>query len=134
MLEIKRLADQEEEVDENGFVIDGGNTYSAEEFTYYDGNPYVTIIPKIPCNAYRYDGRPEFVAVSATPGTTANALTLLTVQYNEITERAHIGDVFDWGEETYEIVDVNRVGVDMFGRYGTLKIQAKKKAGGLHGY
>ena len=58
----------------------------------------------------------------------------MTVQYNEQTKKIHVEDVFDWGDETYEVVDINRVGVDINNKYGTLKLQYKKKAGGLHGY
>lgn len=119
-LEIKRF--QEAEVDDEGYIKNRSKA------------GWKTIVQKIPCNAYRYDGRPEFVAVAGTPGSITNALTLLTVQYNEQTKLIHVEDTFEWGNETYEIVDVNRVGVNINGNYGTLKIQAKKKAGGLHGY
>lgn len=119
-LNIKRF--QEAEVDDLGYVI-----HNSE-----DG--YVDIVKDLPCNAYRYDGRPEDVTVSGTPGQTVNALTLFTVQYNEQTKEIHIDDEFLWGDETYYIVDINRVGVNIGGQYGTLKMQAKKKPGGLHGY
>lgn len=97
-------------------------------------NDWIEIVPPIPCNAYRYDGRPEYVVVSGTPGATAGALTLMTVQYNERTKDIHVDDVFDWGNETYRIVDVDRVGIHLSGDWGTLKLQAKKAEGGLHGY
>ena len=119
-LNIKRF--QEAEVDDLGYVI-----HNSE-----DG--FVDIVKDLPCNAYRYDGRPEDVTVSGTPGQTVNALTLFTVQYNEQTKEIHIDDEFLWGDETYYIVDINRVGVNIGGQYGTLKMQAKKKPGGLHGY
>lgn len=120
LLTIKRF--QEAETDELGYVINGSK----------DG--FVDIVPEIPCNAYRYDGRPEDVTVSGTPGQTVNALTLFTVQYNDHTKNIHIDDEFQWGDETYYIVDINRVGINIGGQFGTLKIQAKKKPGGLHGY
>ena len=91
-------------------------------------------MPKIPANAYRYDGRPEFSAVSGTPGTIAQVLSLMTVQYNEYTKRIKIGNYFDWGNNTYEIVDVNAVGLNLDQTHGTLKLQARRAAGGLHGY
>ena len=119
-LNIKRF--QEAEVDDLGYAI-----HNSE-----DG--FVDIVKDLPCNAYRYDGRPEDVTVSGTPGQTVNALTLFTVQYNEQTKKIHIDDEFLWGDETYYIVDINRVGVNIGGQYGTLKMQAKKKPGGLHGY
>ena len=119
-LKIQRF--QEAEVDDLGYV-----KYDSE-----DG--YVDIVPDIPCNVYRYDGRPEDVTVSGTPGQTVNALTIFTVQYNEKTKNIHIDDTFLWGDATYYIVDINHVGVNIGGQYGTLKIQAKKKPGGLHGY
>lgn len=112
----------EEDIDDEGYVR-------------HNGNPTIkTIVPEIPCNAYRYDGRPEYVAVSGTPGTMAGVLSLLTVQYNEKTKRIKIGHTFEWGEETYEIVDVSRVGLNLLEENGTLKLQAKRAAGGLHGY
>lgn len=113
---------RDEDVDEEGFVR-------------HNGLPtVVTIVPDIPCNAYRYDGRPEYTAVSGTPGTIAGALTLMTVQYNEYTDKIRIGHSFVWGNEGYEIVDVDRVGLDPMRSCGTLKLQAKRKAGELHGY
>ena len=114
-LEVKRY--QEEVVDDFGYLIE-------EE-------GWKTIAASIPANAYRYDGRPEYVAVSGTPGATPNALTLLTVQYNEQTKKIRIDDTFVWGNETYQIVDVNVVGLDISGNFGTLKLQAKKQAGGM---
>ena len=120
LLTIQRF--QHAEVDDLGYVIHGSE----------DG--FVDIVPEIPCNAYRYDGRPEDVTVSGTPGQTVNALTLFTVQYNDYTKNIHVDDEFQWGNETYYIVDINRVGINIGGQFGTLKIQARKKPGGLHGY
>lgn len=119
-LEIKRFSNQESEYDEDGYLM-----YTPLE----DG--WKVIVPQIPCNAYRYDGRPEYVVVSGTPGATPNALTRLTVQLNEKTKDIHIGDRYKWGDEWYEIVDISRVGVDISGTFGTLMIQAKKAAGGI---
>lgn len=125
---------QEAETDEDGYVIDDmGYVVSREEAKNISGDNRI-IADHIPANAYRYDGRPEYVAVSGTPGTIAGALTLLTVQYNEQTKNVRIGDKFDWGGNTHEIVDIDGVGVDINGEYGTLKFQAKRAAGGLHGY
>ena len=117
-------------IDEDGFVI----AQQPQEEPSYLTDQTLIIVPDIPCNAYRYDGRPEYVAVSGTPGADPNALTLMTVQYNDYTKNIRIDDEFTWGNETYFIVDVNRVGINIGGEYGTLKLQAKKKAGGLHGY
>lgn len=130
MLEVKRH--EEAEVDEDGYVVHSGRiTHDDEEFP--SGN-WKTIVAPIPCNSYRYDGRPEAVAVSSTPGLIVNALTELTVQYNEQTKNIKIGDVFTWGNEDYEIIDINRVGMNIRGEYGTLRLQSKKKAGGMNGY
>jgi hypothetical protein len=120
MLNIERF--EEAEVDDLGYVRPGSKS----------GNKI--IVDRLPCNAYRYDGRPEDVTVSGTPGQTVNALTLFTVQYNNKTKNIRIDDKFTWGDEVYYIVDINRVGIDIFGSYGTLKLQAKKKPGGLNGY
>lgn len=119
-LEVIRFAIPEErEYDEDGYLI---NTPASDGWS--------VVVPSIPCNAYRYDGRPEYVVVSGSPGAVPNALTLLTVQYNSKTENIHIGDKFIWGNETYEIIDVNQVGVNLSGN-GTLNLKAKKAAGGM---
>ena len=114
-LEVTRY--QPEEVDEDGMLV-------SEE-----GRK--VIVSKIPANAYRYDGRPEYSAVSGTPGVTPNALTLMTVQLNEQTKNIRIDDEFIWGNEIYKIIDVNHVGVSLDGSHGTLTLQAKKASGGL---
>lgn len=118
MLSVKRY--HEEIVDEDGYLKEP------------EGISDVTA--PIPANAYRYDGRPEYSAVSGTPGLTPNALTLMTVQYNNQTKQIKESDRFEWGGDWYEIVDVNSVGLDITGSFGTLKIQAKKMAGGLGEY
>lgn len=117
LLNIKRYV--EEEVDDDGYVI---------EHEHFED-----VVQEIPANAYRYDGRPEYSAVSGTPGLSPNALTLLTVQYNDQTKNIQESDGFVWGGDTYEIVDVNTVGLDIGGDFGTLKLQARKKAGGMNG-
>ena len=115
-------------IDDEGYVISSG----AQDTTAETKKHY--IVKDLPANAYRYDGRPEYVAVSGTPGTTAGVLSLMTVQFNEHTKNIKIGNFFDWGGNTYEVVDVDGVGVDITESYGTLKLQAKRAAGGLHGY
>lgn len=87
------------------------------------------IFEQLPANAYRYDGRPEYSAISYVPGVIPNALTLMTLQYNDKTKHIRIDDRFIWGNETYTIVDIDYVGIGLDGR-GTLKLQAKKSAGG----
>lgn len=136
-LNVKRHVINEENYDEDGYKM-----YDENGFVIHDGgieevntdDPWVEIVPPIPCNAYRYDGRPEYVVVSGTPGAIANALTILTVQYNEYTDKIHIDDIFKWGDEVYRIVDVNRVDVNINHKWGTIKLQAKKAEGGLSGY
>lgn len=120
--------------DEEGYLIDDlGYVVSGTRHTFGADNKRNIIVSAIPANAYRYDGRPEYSAVSGTPGVTPNALTLLTVQYNEQTKAIVESDRFDWFGDTYEIVDVDPVGLDINGEFGTLKIQAKKMAGGISG-
>lgn len=132
-LTIQRWKDAE--TDEEGYVVDDlGYAISTEKYIQGAEGEHKVIVDHIPANAYRYDGRPEYVAVAGTPGTIAGALTLLTVQYNEQTKKIQIGDKFDWNNATYEIVDIDAVGLDISGEYGTLKLQAKRAAGGLHGY
>lgn len=115
ILSVKRY--RQEETDEEGYLIN-------EE-------GWDTIVDDLPSNAYRYDGRPEYSAVSGTPGVTPNALTLLTVQYNDKTKNIRINDRFTWGNETYEVVDVNRIGVSLDETSGCITLQAKKAAGGI---
>lgn len=90
------------------------------------------IVDKLPVNAYRYDGRPEYSSVSGTPGVTPNALTLLSCQYNNQTKNIRIDDQFVWGADTYRVVDIDRVGIDISESFGTLKIQARKVEGGIN--
>ena len=108
----------EEVVDEDGYLL------VPEGFQ--------TIVDNLPVNAYRYDGRPEYSAVSGTPGVSPNALTLFICQYNNQTKNMRVDDMFDWGTDTYRIVDIDRVGLDITETYGTLKVQAKKAEGGIH--
>lgn len=117
ILNVKRFKNAETDAD--GFVRRGSSS------------GYINIVDRLPCNAYRYDGRPEYVTVAGTPGTTPNALTIMTVQYNPKTKNIKINDEFDWGKDTYRIIDIDRVGVDITEQFGTLKLQVKKKEGGL---
>lgn len=87
-------------------------------------------VKDIPCNAYRYEGRPQFSAINGTPGISANALTVLSIQYNEKTKNIQIGDVFTWGTQEYIVIDVNLNGMDISGKYGMLTIQARMSPGG----
>lgn len=119
-LEIKRYEIPEEEYDEDGYLMSTPGT-----------SGWQIVVPSIPCNAFRYDGRPEYVVVSGAPGAVPNALTRITVQYNSATKRIHIGDKYKWGDETYEIIDVSRVGINLISQSGTLMLQAKKAAGGI---
>lgn len=105
----------QDETDEYGFLIEDHDSDS--------------ICVNMPANAYRYDGRPEYSATAATPGIVANALTILTTQYNRCTRNIRVDDRFIWGNDEYTIIDVNFVGVGL-DRKGTLKLQAKKTAGG----
>lgn len=89
-----------------------------------------TIVQDTPINAYRYDGRPEFSIFAGVPGLVPNALTIMTVQYNEQTKNLRADDKFVWGTDEYVIIDINWVGYDFNTEHGTLKIQAKKTAGG----
>lgn len=107
---------QAEEVDRNGYLI-------KEE-------GWTPIAENIPCNAYRHDGRLEFSSNSALPGLIPNTVTLLSVQFNDMTKEIKVNDIFVWGNETYTVADVNLVGVNLAGTAGVIQLQAKKKAGG----
>lgn len=121
------------EVDDEGYLInDEGYVVAGEKYAQGVQNHREIIVDNLPANAYRYDGRPEYSAISGTPGITPNALTLITVQYNEYTDKIRESDLFEWGPETYEIIDISRVGTDPYDNAGTLKIQARKAAGGVH--
>ena len=115
-LEVYRF--KKEVTDEYGMVIEPEGEYK--------------FVEAIPCNGYRYDGRPDFSAISSTPGVVANALSLFTVQCNESTNQIMAGDKFKWGTIEYIVVDVNYNGVNFLkdGVAGTLKLSAKKAAGG----
>ena len=89
-----------------------------------------TIVNQLPCNSYRYDGRPEYATHTATPGITVNALTITTAQYNDQTKNLKVGDEFIWGNEWFTIVDIDWSGVDKTAAHGTLRIVSRKKAGG----
>jgi hypothetical protein len=89
-----------------------------------------TLVDSLPCNAYRYDGRPEFSSIVGTAGISANALTIVTCQYNKQTDDIRIDDRFVWGYETYTIVDIDLFGLSIDGKTGTLRLLAKKEAGG----
>lgn len=116
----------EELIDDMGFVIEPSQEEESKEYS-----SITTIVPSIPCNAYRYDGRPEYSALSNSPGVVPNSLTIITVQYNNCTKNIHIGDNFVWGNQIYEIIDINYVGINLLTGDGTLKLHAKKSAGGM---
>lgn len=61
----------EEETDPDGYLI-------AEE-------GYKSLFENLPVNVYRYDGRPEYSAIAGTPGVAPDALTIVSLQYNELT-------------------------------------------------
>lgn len=113
-LTFKRIFD--DEVDIDGYLI-------------REGGPRV-IVDSIPVNAYRYDGRPEYAIRSGTPGVAPDALTLMSVQYNPRTDDLRIDDEFEWGYETYRIVDISLAGVNLDRGHGVMKLQTMKKAGG----
>lgn len=116
IFEFKRW--QEEKVNSRGIVVEEAQ--------------WKTIASPIPCNAYRYDGRPEFSAISFAPGVIPNALTMISVQLNEFTSHLKVDDQFTWANEDYIIIDVSYAGTDIYSNRGVLKLQAKKKAGGMN--
>lgn len=107
---------QKEQVDKRGILITPAGM--------------INVADDIPCNAYRYDGRPEWSTIIGTPGITPNALSLFSVQLNAKTKQLRVDDTFVWGNDTYVIIDISYAGTDMYNDRGVLKIQAKKKAGG----
>ena len=117
-LTIKRYV--EDELDDRGYLIK-----PAED---------ATIVDNLPVNGYRYDGRPEYSSHAGAPGITPNALTIVSIQFNSQTKNIRIDDEFQWGNEVYVIVDIDRVGLDISEEYGVLRLQCKKKAGGILGY
>ena len=107
---------QRDEVDEDGYLIsEGGDMPVAKD---------------MPCNAYRYEGRPEFSEIAGMPGVVPNTLLMLTVQYNTHTAKLRTGAEFVYGVDTFVVIDVGYMGVTINGTHGTLNLQAKKKAGG----
>lgn len=108
---------QEEVVDEYGFEIEPEQD--------------VVLVDRLPANAYRYDGRPEYTAVSGTPGMTPDALTIVSVQYNDKTKIIKENDKFIWANEEYMVVDINYTDVNEMNNSGVMIIQAKKAPGGI---
>jgi len=104
--------------------------YDENGYRIKDADRKVTIAESIPCNAYRYDGRPDFSAISHTPGIVPNALTIISVQYNDETKNLKVDDEFTWEQDEYIIIDVGYVGVRLRKDGGVITLQAKKKAGG----
>jgi hypothetical protein len=88
------------------------------------------LVDSLPLNAYRFDGRPEYSVYSGTPGVSPAALTVLTVQYNDKTKLLRVDDEFIWGPDTYYIVDINYLGVNLLQGHGAMTVQAMKKSGG----
>jgi len=132
-LEVKRYMNAE--VDDDGYVVnEDGFVVRSEKYDFGNDGVDEIIVHRIPANALRYDGRPEYVSVSGTPGTIPGALTIIYVQFNPETRNIHIGDKFDWANDSYEIVDIDYVGVNIHQTHGVIKLQCKRAAGGLHGY
>lgn len=119
-----------EDVDELGYAIDQSTDQVDESDQYKDFHR--VIVDSIPVNAYRYDGRPEYPSVSATPGVTPNALTIMSMQYNEYTRNIRINDEFIWGFETYRVIDIDRMGLNIGGKRGVIRLQCNKVAGGIY--
>lgn len=107
----------EEETDEMGYLV-------SEE-------GYTPLFNDLPVNVYRYDGRPEYSAISGTPGVSPDALTILTIQYNNLTKEIRADDKFIWAGETYVVIDVNYSGVHYLHDAGVIVLQCKKMPGGL---
>ena len=107
----------EEETDELGYLI-------AEE-------GYMPLFDELPANVYRYDGRPEYSAISGTPGIAPDALTIVTIQYNDLTKQIRADDKFIWAGESYVVIDVNYSGVHYLTDSGIIVLQCKKVPGGL---
>ena len=98
-----------------------------------DENGYQTIAEEIPCNAYRYDGRPEYASVYGSAGISPNALTMMSIQYNQQTKNIRTNDQFVWNNEVYIVIDINPVDINLGGQTGILSLQCKRKAGGYIG-
>lgn len=108
---------KEEETDDLGYLI-------AEE-------GYAPLFQDLPVNVHRYDGRPEFSAISGTPGVSPDALTIVTIQCNDMTKEIRADDKFIWAGETYVVIDVNYSGVHYLTGTGVIVLQCKKMPGGL---
>ena len=108
---------QEEETDADGYLI-------AEE-------AFVPLFENLPVNVYRYDGRPEYSAIAGTPGVAPDALTIVSLQYNDLTKQIKADDKFVWGGEAYVVIDTNLSGVHYLRDTGVLVLQCKKVAGGI---
>lgn len=119
-----------EDVDEWGYAIEHEEDQVNESRAYK--NTHNVIVDSLPVNAYRYDGRPEYTAISGTPGVSPDALTIMSVQYNNQTKKIRMNDEFIWGFETYRVIDIDRMGLNISGKSGVLRLQCRKVAGGLY--
>lgn len=124
------IGQEEEEIDEFGFVVE--HETPKETVPSEVPSSRQVIVDSLPVNAYRYDGRPEYSAVAATPGVSPDALTIMSIQYNNQTKNVRINDEFIWGIETYRIIDIDRMGMNIAGDRGVLRLQCRKVAGGLY--
>lgn len=88
------------------------------------------IVPSIPAIAYIYEGRPDYITSTNTPGVVPDHIVILQVQFNSNTTKIRIGDVFLWGDYKYRVVNKDLSQVQRSGDSGIVTLQAKKVAGG----
>lgn len=87
-------------------------------------------IEDMPVCVYQYDGRPDYAPSFNTPGITADALTILDLQWNKKTANIKVDDEFVWGTSTFRIINVNMSGVNIDKTAGLLQLHARRVAGG----
>lgn len=106
------------EVDEYGYLVEPDGENSEE-----------VIVEDLPANAYIYDGKPEYMVSSNSPGGIPNSTTVVRLQYNRMSREIRSGDHFIWGNDTLFVIDVNFTGVDIEGERGVLALQCRKDPG-----
>lgn len=87
------------------------------------------IVNELPCVMSEYAGRPDFAAAQNTPGIHADMLTVVNLQWNEYTKEVRVGDIFEWANSTYRVINLNYAEVDINRTFGVITLNARRVAG-----
>lgn len=104
-----------EEIDEEGYLVSPGG--------------WKPIFEKLPVNIYDNDGRANLITHGSSPGAIPEAVVIIVAQKNPSTDKVRIGDMFYWGKQRYQVIDISRTGIDINPEKGIYRFQANKVAG-----